>query len=71
VSPAEWERRLLAMHGATNADEFIEAVFRLLEATVTCLFALANLRNIDGLRLHGAFKKLKVTHRSQLVAKLR
>ncbi len=39
------------MHGATDADEFIEAVFRLLEATVTCRFALANLRNLDGVPL--------------------
>lgn len=51
VSPVEWERRLLAMHGATDADEFIEAVFRLLQATVSCRFALANLRNVDGVPL--------------------
>jgi DNA-binding NarL/FixJ family response regulator len=51
VSPVEWERRLLVMHGATDADEFIEAVFRLLEATVSCRFALANLRNVDGVPL--------------------
>ena len=51
VSPVEWERRLLAMHGATDADEFIEAVFILLQGTVTCRFALANLRNVDGVPL--------------------
>lgn len=51
MSPVEWERRLLAMHGATDADEFIEAVFRLLEATVSCRFALANLRNLDSVPL--------------------
>lgn len=51
VSPVEWERRLLAMHGATDTDEFIEAVFALLQATVQCEFALANLRNLDGVPL--------------------
>lgn len=51
VSPVEWERRLLSMHGATDTDEFIEAVFALLQATVQCEFALANLRNLDGVPL--------------------
>lgn len=51
VSPSEWERRLLAMHGATDSDEFIDKVFRLLEATVACDFTLANLRNLDGVPL--------------------
>ena len=51
VSPVEWERRLLAMHGATDTDEFIEAVFALLEATVACEFTLANLQNLDGVPL--------------------
>jgi len=51
VSPVEWERRLLAMHGATDADEFIDAVFALLQATVQCEFTLVNLRNIDGVPL--------------------
>jgi DNA-binding CsgD family transcriptional regulator len=51
VSPLEWERRLLAMHGATDADEFIDAVFSLLQGTVECRFALANLRNVDGVPL--------------------
>jgi DNA-binding CsgD family transcriptional regulator len=51
ASPAERERRLLAMHGATGANEFIEAVFRLLQGTVACDFALANLRNFDGVPL--------------------
>jgi DNA-binding CsgD family transcriptional regulator len=51
VSPVEWERRLLAMHGATDTDEFIDAVFRLLQATVQCDFTLANLRNLDGVPL--------------------
>jgi DNA-binding NarL/FixJ family response regulator len=47
----EWERRLLAMHGATDTDEFIESVFTLLQATVQCEFTLVNLRNIDGVPL--------------------
>ena len=51
VSPVEWERRLLAMHGATDSDEFIDAVFALLEATVACEFTLANLQNLDGVPL--------------------
>jgi DNA-binding CsgD family transcriptional regulator len=51
VSPVEWERRLLAMHGATDSDEFIDAVFALLEATVQCEFTLANLQNLDGVPL--------------------
>jgi DNA-binding CsgD family transcriptional regulator len=51
VSPVEWERRLLAMHGATDSDEFIDAVFALLEATVACDFTLANLQNLDGVPL--------------------
>ena len=51
VSPVEWERRLLAMHGATDTDEFIDAVFSLLQGTVQCDFALANLRNVDGVPL--------------------
>ena len=48
ISPVEWERRLLAMHGAVDADEFIDAVLHLLHGTVQCDFALANLRNLDG-----------------------
>ena len=51
VTPVEWERRLLAMHGATDTDEFIDAVFALLQGTVVCDFALANLRNVDGVPL--------------------
>jgi DNA-binding CsgD family transcriptional regulator len=51
VSPVEWERRLLAMHGATDTDEFIDAVFTLLQGTVKCDFTLANLRNVDGVPL--------------------
>ncbi len=51
VSAAEWERRLLAMHGAIDTDEFIDAVFELLQGTVKCDFALANLRNVDGVPL--------------------
>lgn len=51
ISPVEWERRLLAMHGATDSDEFIDAVFALLEATVACDFTLANLQNLDGVPL--------------------
>jgi DNA-binding CsgD family transcriptional regulator len=51
ASPVEWERRLLAMHGATDTDEFLDAVFALLQATVACDFALANLRNVDGVPL--------------------
>jgi len=51
VSPVEWERRLLAMHGATDTDEFIDAVFHLLQGTVRCNFTLANLRNVDGVPL--------------------
>ncbi len=43
----EWERRLLAMHGATETDEFLASVFALLQATVVCDFVLANLRNVD------------------------
>jgi len=39
------------MHGATDTDEFIEAVFALLEATVACEFTLANLQNLDGVPL--------------------
>ena len=48
ASPVEWERRLLAMHGATETEEFLTAVFGLLQATVQCDFAVANLRNVDG-----------------------
>lgn len=44
VSAEEWEQRLLAMHGATDADEFIDCVFRLIEATVECEWVLVNLR---------------------------
>jgi DNA-binding CsgD family transcriptional regulator len=51
VSAAEWERRLLAMHGAIDTDEFISAVFELLQGTVKCDFSLANLRNVDGVPL--------------------
>jgi len=51
VSAAEWERRLLAMHGATETEAFIGAVFRLLEGTVRADFSLANLRNVDGVPL--------------------
>jgi DNA-binding CsgD family transcriptional regulator len=51
VSASEWERRLLAMHGATRTPEFLQAVFRLLQATVVCDFALANLRNLGGVPL--------------------
>ena len=51
VSSLEWERRLLAMHEAGDADEFIGAVFDLLRGTVECRFALANLRNVDGVPL--------------------
>lgn len=47
----ERERRLLAVHGATEAAEFLQAVFSLLQGTVACDFALANLRNLDGLPL--------------------
>ena len=47
----ERERRLLAVHGATKAGDFIKAVFALLQATVACDFALANLRNFDGMPL--------------------
>jgi DNA-binding CsgD family transcriptional regulator len=47
VSAVEWERRLLAMHGATDTEEFLQAVFSLLQGTVVCDFALANLRNVD------------------------
>ena len=65
VSPLEWERRLLAMHGATDSDEFIEAVFTLLRGTVKCDFTVVKLR------LHGAFKKLNVRSHTQLVALLR
>jgi DNA-binding CsgD family transcriptional regulator len=36
------------MHGAVDADEFIDAVLHLLHGTVQCDFALANLRNLDG-----------------------
>lgn len=39
------------MHGATGADEFIPSVFRLLQGTVVCDFALANLRNFGGVPL--------------------
>jgi DNA-binding CsgD family transcriptional regulator len=39
------------MHGASDADEFIEAVFSLLAATVECEFTLANLQNLDGVPL--------------------
>ena len=48
---AKWERRLLAMHGATDSEVFIKAVFDLLMATVECDFALANLRNVDSVPL--------------------
>jgi len=51
VSAVEWERRLLAMHGATDTEEFLQAVFDLLAATVVCDFALANLRNVDSVPL--------------------
>jgi len=51
VSPAEWERRLLAMHGTTETEEFLKAVFSLLEGTVVCDFVLANLRNVDSVPL--------------------
>lgn len=51
TSAVEWERRLLAMHGATDTDEFLAAVFSLLQATVVCDFALANLRNVDSVPL--------------------
>ena len=51
VPSAEWERRLLAMHGATRTDEFLQAVFDLLAATVVCDFSLANLRNVDSVPL--------------------
>ncbi len=51
VSPSEWERRLLVMHGATQTEAFLQAVFRLLQATVDCEFALANLRNVGGVPL--------------------
>jgi DNA-binding CsgD family transcriptional regulator len=47
----EREKRLLAMHGATATGEFLESVFRLLQATVVCDFALANLRNFGGVPL--------------------
>ena len=46
---AKWERALLAMHGATETDGFIQATFRLLKATVECEFVVANLRNVDGI----------------------
>ncbi len=39
------------MHGATDSDEFIDAVFTLLLGTVKCDFTLANLRNVDGVPL--------------------
>jgi DNA-binding CsgD family transcriptional regulator len=51
VPPAEGEKRLLAMHGASDTETFIEAVFRLLQGTVQCDFVLANLHNIDRLPL--------------------
>jgi DNA-binding NarL/FixJ family response regulator len=51
VSLVEWERRLLAMHGATDTEEFLQAVFDLLDATVVCDFSLANLRNVDSVPL--------------------
>jgi len=44
---AEWERRLLAMHGVTDSAGFIQAVFALLNETVQCDFVLANLRNVE------------------------
>lgn len=51
VSFAEWERRVLGVHAALDADEFLDAVFKLLQATVVCDFALANLQNVNGVPL--------------------
>jgi hypothetical protein len=44
VSQAEWERRLLVLHGATETDHFFDAIFQLLAATVNCQWSLVHLR---------------------------
>ncbi len=45
---SRWEKRLLAVHGASETDEFIDAVFKLLAITVKSDFQLVCMRNIDG-----------------------
>jgi DNA-binding CsgD family transcriptional regulator len=49
VTPEVWEERLLEMHGATDSEAFIQAVFRLIEATVSCDFSLVVLHAVDHL----------------------
>jgi DNA-binding NarL/FixJ family response regulator len=45
----EWQERLLAMHGAVRSEDLIQAVFRLMEATVHCDFSLVVLHAVDHL----------------------